>query len=521
MATKNDLVIKGWENGIGESSNVGFDVMQGVDIWSDIGSLMLPKGLAETVTTFSGYGATDITNIVTWSPTGTGSVPTASIHYANTRIGDVFKSTDNGTTWSTRITGGNSNEGAVIFQNYLIQISSDRISTYGPLTSGVPTWTLAWKTFTIPNSYAYPTHPTIIAQNGVLYIGIGRRVLSLEEKASTTFLPSDTATYTWNDNALDLPENMTVTALAELGANLMIGTAAVVTDSTYDAVSDGTTAYIYPWDTISDSFALPLIIPEAGVSGMITINGNIVIFAGIRGNVYLTNGTSVSYLTKLPSNEDRIRATTVIHDSITTKQGRIIFGLSAAREALELGQYSTHHGIYMMNADGSALAMVHPLSPGRMTGNQRIFSIASIPVDKIVVAYTDEGFARGSNNNCSIDYSNDLRGGSTVAQSAAWSPFIQVATHNQPRTFNQLSILLKNKLAANENIKIFYRTSQDETQKEIGYFGHAVYGAKNSYTIPISITCYSIQIQVYIYTLAAAYATGPQVLEVRLHGFDK
>lgn len=107
------------------------------------------------------------------------------------------------------------------------------------------------------------------------------------------FNPSIVTSYNWNMTALQLPAFETSQCLAELGTNLMIG---------------GTSNNIYPWDRSSttattpttSSFFYPLLLPESNTTSMVTVNNMLFIFAGYKGNVYITNGSSVSVALTLP-----------------------------------------------------------------------------------------------------------------------------------------------------------------------------------------------------------------------------
>jgi len=85
--------------------------------------------------------------------------------------------------------------------------------------------------------------------------------------------------------ALDLPNGDDVISLGEQNTSLLIG---------------GMQDLVYPWDRISPSFDFPIILPENNTVRIVSANQLAYLFTGNRGRIYVTNGSSVELLKKIP-----------------------------------------------------------------------------------------------------------------------------------------------------------------------------------------------------------------------------
>ena len=103
-----------------------------------------------------------------------------------------------------------------------------------------------------------------------------------------TFYPttnSVTPLLTFTPQRLNLPIFETVQCMAELGNTVVIGCSGNV---------------LYPWDQVSPLPGDLIPLPENDVVNMITVNNMVYVFAGHKGNIYLTNGSSASLATTVP-----------------------------------------------------------------------------------------------------------------------------------------------------------------------------------------------------------------------------
>jgi hypothetical protein len=89
--------------------------------------------------------------------------------------------------------------------------------------------------------------------------------------------------FTFNSASLSLPPTEASIQLTELRNQLLVGVA----------------YKIYPWDRVSPQWTNPIPIQEQ-FNGMINILNNIYIFAGNKGNIYISNGYNVQRFKKMP-----------------------------------------------------------------------------------------------------------------------------------------------------------------------------------------------------------------------------
>lgn len=156
------------------------------------------------------------------------------------------------------------------------------------ITTSTTTCDIALFTLTSPVN-----HMALVAINDVLYFCNGNTIGSISVPPSNTaavFKVSDFATQYVNFSALTLRGTDRAVWLAELNQDLLV------------AVKD----YIYAWDkttTLVNGFptqvftATPI---NEQPSRMINVLNKIYIFAGQKGNIYVSNGYSVSLFKKIP-----------------------------------------------------------------------------------------------------------------------------------------------------------------------------------------------------------------------------
>lgn len=84
---------------------------------------------------------------------------------------------------------------------------------------------------------------------------------------------------------MELPSYEIATTIAELGNNLIIGTQS---------------NKLYPWNQVDPTPSDVISMPEANTSWMVTVENVVYVGAGYRGNIYITNASSLSLATSVP-----------------------------------------------------------------------------------------------------------------------------------------------------------------------------------------------------------------------------
>ena len=194
-------------------------------------------------------------------------------------------------------------------------------------------WVSGWKTMNTPTNKTYQHH-AIVGQDNLIYFTDSRFVGSIMENPGSVFEPTLSYSYTYNNQALDIPQGEVLQTLEELGVDLLVGS--------------NTSNKIYPWDRVSDSFELPLTVPEHGIKRLVNMGSVVYILAGTKGNVYSTQGTYVRLFKELPdyimNNTPTLTANPVTWGGAATRTGALIFGA--------VGQTSGSGGVYLLYPDG-------------------------------------------------------------------------------------------------------------------------------------------------------------------------
>ena len=215
------------------------------------------------------------------------------------------------------------------FRNALVDV----INVYGSSNLETPVWSNAWKSM---NSGAGSgnSHHARLGQDNIIYFCDDRYVGSIKENAGSVFDPASAGTYTYNNQALDLPLGSLTYWLEELGVNLMIS---VSNDS-----------YLYPWDRVSDSYGLPIPIGEYGGNKMKNIGNVLYVLAGTHGNIYTTQGTYCRLFKTLPQylvyNTTTPASNPITWGGIEAALGNLLVGVTSAG--------SGNSGVYMVTPDG-------------------------------------------------------------------------------------------------------------------------------------------------------------------------
>lgn len=226
----------------------GFDNLSNADVHTSLGELQCNLAL-----------------------TSESATPNEPCVRAKSPIGDVyFFSKSSGKTWKRAVADGsyslvntNSNGahlGARYFDGYIYYATSTKLGRYN-LDA---TWTDNFGTFSIGASYK-----PMYEKNLSLFIGDGKYIASVDNAG------------TFSANALDIPEEHTVSALTGSSYDLLIGT--IIGDNVNECGA-------FLWDTYSPSWTADDIIPDNGVNCFIDADGMIFAQIGTSGWIYYWTG---------------------------------------------------------------------------------------------------------------------------------------------------------------------------------------------------------------------------------------
>lgn len=171
--------------------------------------------------------------------------------------------------------------------NPTVGIFADRIPaiffTDGTLPTAINASTIYYIQFTPSNPGSFQVFGAS-SGGSALDIKIG----STGDQYYNTFDPTSGAgqtTLIYTFNALILPYYETTTAIAQLGINLVVGT---------------TSNIVYLWDKTNLAPSGTIFLAENNVAKLLTVNNNVFIFTGNKGNVYITNGSAATPALSIP-----------------------------------------------------------------------------------------------------------------------------------------------------------------------------------------------------------------------------
>lgn len=305
-----------------------------------------------------------------------------------------------------------------VFRNALVDV----INVFGNTQLNTPTWTNGWQSMNSGAGSGNP-HKAIVGQDNITYFCDDRYVGSIKENAGSVFDPANAATYTYNNQALDMPQGEITDWLEELGVNLLIA------GQQYDK--------IYPWDRTSDSYNLPLTVPEKGVFRLKNLGSTIYILAGTRGNIYTTQGTYVKFFVKIPEHitnpNGSLLANPVAWGGIAAREGALLVGVGYT--------VSGGGGVWMIYPDGRFLQDNTPYGGSKKP--EAIFAES---------AFYYIGYQGGA------DYTDTHRQTNGFLGSTYQSPFFRVGNKTQKAKYSEFELQLATP-GTNGSFRFKYRTS--------------------------------------------------------------
>jgi len=543
-----DIVIGGWDKGIGASPHKGLGNIQCADITTVPGEIMCNFGRTKqsqyknptnqlnannstSVIALAGSGASagllhgtwihitssTITNISNGSyyyvKASTAGVVTLSTTYEGSTLGslgvtgtatfdvvpmgkplaeaesfsqsfpnyDYFVLDNTGNVWTFNLnntdqtwrminspTDTKSNSSGIVCYGGYLLMAADQLY-YKQLSSLGTAWAAFTSAATL-KSAVYP-HYMLLGHDSVVYITDQNTIASLTVVAGTqpsAFNPTNGATYTFSaasSPALTLPETEVAQSLAELGTNLAVGcwlNNLYFWNRTPISIGGGNTL---------NSFFYPVILPENNATNLLTINNLLYVFCGVKGNIYVTNSSSITSVITIPDSTTQQIEPYYQWGDVIYLRGRVFFSVSDSNSktggiwsfvpqqnyfvdqdvgaSLRLeaqNSYSTYAGM--------ATLLFAPLENAHTNnGTQQNGQLARGPQ---YWAAWDDGTSGASLNPYGIDYSDTspFTGGQTIVESDA----IPIGTILKKFTPKQFEYKLSTALATGESVQLYSRT---------------------------------------------------------------
>lgn len=451
------MIIEAPQVGIAQSPHIGFGDVRQLDIDSI-------SGIARLNTIVEKKSGTTVDAQIKWiardpdTPANIGALDSNGVFY---------KSTDSGATWTEISDRDGTGQGLIIKWGYAFICEDTTIDVIKMSDNSV---TSNWKTIDSDTLW----HPMIVSKNdGKIYGGAGRYIFSIEEL--TTFDPANASTFTFTQQALDLPSSYKVKCLAELGNNLMIGT---WQGSTVNQIR---IADIFPWDRSSTSFGQPIVMDEFGVHALLNTGNVLTVLAGIEGAVYRCDGVNAYQVARLPQDLSGGKYLEYYPGAIMSFKRKVFFGVSWTSSAVPgMGVYSLRN-----TSKGSVVVLENVPSTGNDGTTNALVIGALLPI-------TQNTYLMGWRDNTT--YGIDLSSASSFAYSSDYSgyfdsPLYEVGTDKNKWKPTQAELHLGRPLRTGEGVQIQYRTSLAgtfATVKTMAFADNGI-GAIISKTIPVMI----------------------------------
>jgi len=349
---------------------------------------------------------------------------------------------------------GTTGRAVTMFKNYIIVFRTstvDALITTAIANSvdldGGSGWTYGWES--ISTSDETP-RPVLVGQDDVMYYDNSTRIGSINENAGSSFDPTSGATYTENTTALDLPNGKEVSSLGELGTDLLVGTV---------------TNKIYPWDRVSPSFNIPLDVPELRTSKIISVNNIAYIFAGLRGRIYRTSGSSVELWKKIPDHITGKFSPYFTWKDVEVSRGKLFFSFICDENdgtdittlggvwSIDLNTEAFTHSNQLTHGNGGTTGVILKMELGASLINLQ-------PGNGLYIGWTNSaGTSFGVDYGSSSPYSSY----ETIIE----TEIIPIGTYTFKETPSQIEYKLSRLLVSGEAVRISFRTDLSDTYETI------------------------------------------------------
>ncbi len=447
------ITIPAPSSGIAQSPHAGFGLVKNLDIYTTPGIVKLNNILAKKT-------GTTVDALIKWIVR---DPDTPANIFALDSNGVLYKSADSGATWAEVSDRGGSGQGLMVKWGYVFVCEDTTIDVMKISDSS---WTNDWQTIDTDSLW----HPMYLSYNdGKIYGGAGQYVFSIAE--DTTFAPGTPATYTFTQQALDLPDNYRIKCIAEQGNNLMVGTWQGT------AIDQFKIADIYPWNRSNSSFNKPVRLAENGINAMINIKNSLYLLAGIEGRVYKSDGYNAWEIGKIPNyicDLDGGKYLEPMPGAIMNFKGRLFFGITGSVAIGNQGIYSL-----LETSSGNILNLEHTISTGEHGENDvvGIGALLDITKDELLCGWQDD-------ENSSFGIDKTTKGSRTTGYLGSFeTPLYLVGSAENPPKTDRVEINLVKLLQTNEGIKLEFRNDLTESYTDVITFDYTTYQGKRSKNI--------------------------------------
>jgi hypothetical protein len=288
-------------------------------------------------------------------------------------------------------------------------------------------------------------HMSLIAKNTAdLYWCNGPYIAALTQNVNQKFDKNNPDTFTFYSNILALPTTETATWLMELRNALVILGKYVM----------------YSWDFVSSAWSNPVPIDEILIKGINILN-TLYVFAGNKGNIYLSNGYSFERYAKLPDYIAGVIDPAWRIGGVMQHRQKLFFQAIAYNSATGTAIFA---GTFSLNLNTKALVMEAQnsggLAPTGINSNGLLIDNSNTDIN-----YDNYYSAYGATNS-KMDYNDTtlFSNDECIIETDA----IPIGTFLQPTSSNNMEFKLDRPLAAGDSIKLYARTSLADAYTLVG-----------------------------------------------------
>lgn len=324
-------------------------------------------------------------------------------------------------------------------------------------TNATATINIQFFTITSPQN-----HMALVAINDFLYFCNGNTIGSISAPINQIFNVNSFPTMTVQYSALLLRSIDRSVWLEELQNQLVI------------AVQD----HIYTWDKLSIIFTGNPI--NESPSRMINILNNIYIFAGQKGDIYYTNGYSVSLFKKIPDSFLGVIDPVWVIGGMMFHRNKLWFGglgysNSVATKIQGIFSISLSTGLQSSADQTGAINFESQNSYGSIPTGSSNADATGILIDLNANPATGLG-AGGSPDSYASAYYNNSVGGFDKNDTTLWanyepqveSDLIPIGSFLQSKTFENAEYKLDEPLSSGDSIRLSYRTNFSASYTVLG-----------------------------------------------------
>lgn len=280
--------------------------------------------------------------------------------------------------------------------------------------------------------------------------------------SSTTSSEGTTPTYTYTNPQVALPVFEVAQCMAEIGTIIIIGCQS---------------STVYPWNQQSTQASSIISLPEANVVNIVTVHQMAYIFAGNKGNIYITDGSVASlvssipdYCAGIPGNPASYIEPVFSWGGAGYVRGRVYFSVLdqttiKAGNCGGIWSFVPTQNFYIGQDVGIALRQENQSSYGTYNGVSPVI----IPKVKQNVAspqYFSAWYSDVSTPTYGIDATGT--GTSTTSQAVAETDIVPTGTMLNKKSFSQVEYKLTTPLLAGDIVTMNYRKDMTSAWKSCG-----------------------------------------------------